>query len=52
MKNMTIVGLAKLLGSMGINFSDILDEVCNLTNEKYDYIKKIKSKKRKRKGIK
>lgn len=52
MEKITMLEITGLLKIMGINFYEILDEICDLTNEKYDYIKRIKSKKRKRKGRK
>ena len=52
MKKITMIKITKLLSIIGINFYDILDEVCYLSKERFDYICKIKSKKRKRKGRK
>ena len=37
---------------LGKSSKYLIDECCYLTNEKYDYIKKIKNKRRNRKGKK
>ena len=51
MKQRTLLGITGLLKSMGINFYEIVDEIVDIHNERFYYIKKIKSKKRKRKGV-
>ena len=52
MKQITLLEITGLLKIMGINYYGIMDKIVDIHNERFYYIKKIKSKKRKRKGKK